>query len=150
MSKAWTQFFQYLRQKNSLVPPTPPTVEKIKNLEVKNEDQKMVQEEKYEEIPTKEDSRVNFYEEQNMVRVEIDMVVGNKTDLPKSSMAKLELEAKSGPKISMSRGLEHPFSLENNPSTLLHILQKHEIHVENSSEARVGVKHGWPPPWSEV
>ncbi|CAB4273303.1 unnamed protein product [Prunus armeniaca] len=109
----------------------------------------MVQEQKYEEIPTKEDSQVNFYEDQNMVRVEIDTVVGNKTNLPKSSMTKLELEAKSGPKISMSKGPEHPFSLEHNPPTLLHILQKHEIHAENSREARearLGVKHGWPPP----
>ncbi|KAI5311408.1 Hypothetical predicted protein [Prunus dulcis] len=137
-------------QENSLVTPTPPTVDKIENLEeVKDEDQKMVQEQKYEEIPTKEDSQVNFYEDQNMVRVDIDMVVGNKTNLPKSSMTKLELEAKSGPKISMSKGLEHPFSLEHNPPTLLHILQKHEIHAENSREARearLGVKHGWPPP----
>ncbi|CAB4276287.1 unnamed protein product [Prunus armeniaca] len=97
MFKGCKEFFQYIHQENSLVPTTPPTVEKIENLEeVKNEDQKMVQEQKYEEIPTKEDSQVNFYKDQNMVRVEIDMVVGNKTNLPKSSMAKLELEAKSG------------------------------------------------------
>ncbi|CAL2252041.1 unnamed protein product [Prunus armeniaca] len=97
MFKGCKEFFQYIHQENSLVPTTPPTVEKIENLEeVKNEDQKMVQEQKYEEIPTKEDSQVNFYKDQIMVRVEIDMVVGNKTNLPKSSMAKLELEAKSG------------------------------------------------------
>ncbi|PQM38284.1 hypothetical protein Pyn_39213 [Prunus yedoensis var. nudiflora] len=87
----------------------------------------------------------------------IDMVVGNQSDVirPQLEMAKFirpQQKAKSG-QSSRLGGQGNPANIKGKNNfgrtrTPIYNLRNHEIHAENKKGSRLGIKHGWPPPWS--
>ncbi|KAL6293941.1 hypothetical protein ACE6H2_002083 [Prunus campanulata] len=90
----------------------------------------------------------------------IDMVVGDQSDVirPQLEMVKFirpQQKAKSGQSSGLG-GQGNSASIKGKNSfgrtkvtgTPIYSLRNREIHAENKKGSRLGIKHGWPPPWS--
>ncbi|KAL6272386.1 hypothetical protein ACE6H2_023078 [Prunus campanulata] len=90
----------------------------------------------------------------------IDMIVGNQLDVirPQLEMVKF-IRPQQKTKFGQSSGLggqgnspnikgKNSFGRTKVTGTPIYSLRNREIHAENKKGSRLGIKHGWPPPWS--
>ncbi|KAL6285533.1 hypothetical protein ACE6H2_009923 [Prunus campanulata] len=90
----------------------------------------------------------------------IDMIVGEKLDIVRPQLQVVKfIEPQPKAKIGRPSGFgghegsakvmvrRHP-GRTSHPSISTHRQQNSKIQVENKKGSKLGVKHGWPPPWS--